>query len=166
MLSAGRGGRVILDIGTFSEDDELVDDELTVVHVVVLFATVVLVGVGELEDSIRRRDSVAENISLCGGELALLRTITEPVDASCLSFCGRSLLRTVFADKTIVFEGAMILEWRTSISREYLAWFSIVKALHLGNPRKVFGNWTPSCFSTSSARPSTAMERSLDGSIR
>lgn len=132
-LPAGRSGRVlILDIGTFSEDDELVGDELTVVHVVVLLATAVLVGVGVLEDNTRRRNSVLGNTSLCDGGSTLLRIFTEPVD---MSSCDRSLPLTMFADSVTPFEGLIILKQKISILRGYLAFFSTI---HSGNP-KVFG---------------------------
>lgn len=128
-LPAGRSGRVLtLDVGTFSEDNELVDDELTVVHVVVLLATVVLAGVGELEDN-TRRNSVLGGASLCDGGSTLLHAFTEPVDTSRLSSCDRSLPRTVFADIVTAFEGLIIPERRILISREY---FSTV---HPGGPR-------------------------------
>lgn len=138
-LPAGRSGRVLtLDVGTFSEDNELVDDELIVVHVVVLLATAVLTGVGELEDN-TRRNSALGNTSLCDGGLMLLRAFREPVDTLRLSSCDRSfscdrsLPRTVFADSFAALEGLMIPERKISIPREYFL------TVHPGNP-KVLGN--------------------------
>lgn len=158
-LPGGRSGRVLtLDVGTFSEDNELVDDELTVVHVVVLLATAVLAGVGELEDN-TKRNSALGNTSLCDGGSTLLRAFTEPVDTLRLSSCDRSLPRTVFADSVAALEGLIIPERKISIPREYFL------TVHPGNP-KVLGNSTPPGVSTSCTGLSIDTERSLDGSVR
>lgn len=132
LLPIGRGGGVVLGVGMFSEGGRLSEDELMVVHVVVLLATIVLVGVGVVEDA-GRQDSVTNFVLFCDRESVFLRTFAEPTaDSSRLYSCGRSSPRVVFENKTIAVGGPILLEGPT--------WISAVKDLHLGNPKVVFGD--------------------------
>lgn len=133
LLPVDRGGGVVLGVGIFSEGGRLAEGELMVVSVVVLLATIVLVGVGVVEDA-GRRNSVTKNTSRCDRESILLRTFAEPTNASWLSSCGRSSPRVVFKNKTIAVGEPILLQ--------YLTWISVVKDLHSGDPGVVFGNRT------------------------
>lgn len=156
LLPIKRDGGVVLSVvGIFSEGSRLAEDELMVVHVVVLLATIVLVGAGVVEDVGRR--NLVKNTSLCDRESILLRTFAELTDESRLFSCGRSSPRVVFENKTIAFGGPMLLA--------DLTWISAVKNLHSGNPRVVFVNRILPDFSISCAELSTDMEQSLDGLV-
>lgn len=143
------GGEVILDIGILSGDGGLTEEDLTVVHVVVLLRAIVLVGVGV----------VTKNISLCDRGPILFRKFMEPTDASwlTLSSCGRSFPRAVFKNKTTAIEGPMLPEG--------LKWVSTAKDSHSGNPAFFFGSRTLPGFPTPCPELSIDTERNLDGSM-